>query len=113
VLALDWNWDTYASYGAPTVDNSAIRTDSLFGGIAWHGYGGSVTQQTTTHNQYPTVPAFDTEHSGGTWIANQQQEDMNNIIDYTRNWGQSVVKWSLAVDQNMGPHNGGCGTCTA
>ncbi len=37
---------------------------------------------------------------------------MNNIIDYTRNWGKSVVKWSLAVDQNMGPHNGGCGTCT-
>jgi glucosylceramidase len=23
-----------------------------------------------------------------------------------------VVKWSLAVDQNMGPHNGGCGVCT-
>ena len=23
-----------------------------------------------------------------------------------------MVKWSLAVDQNMGPHNGGCGTCT-
>jgi glucosylceramidase len=23
-----------------------------------------------------------------------------------------VTKWSLAVDQNMGPHNGGCGTCT-
>jgi glucosylceramidase len=37
---------------------------------------------------------------------------MHNIIDYTRNWGKSVVKWSLAVDQNMGPHNGGCGTCT-
>jgi glucosylceramidase len=37
---------------------------------------------------------------------------MSNIIDYTRYWGQSVVKWSLAVDQNDGPHNGGCGTCT-
>jgi glucosylceramidase len=37
---------------------------------------------------------------------------MLNIIDYTRNWGKSMVKWSLAVDQNMGPHNGGCGTCT-
>jgi glucosylceramidase len=37
---------------------------------------------------------------------------MLNIIDYTRNWGRSVVKWSLAVDQNKGPHNGGCGTCT-
>jgi glucosylceramidase len=58
------------------------------------------------------VDAYDTEHSGGTWVSNQQQEDMRNIIDYTRNWGKSVVKWSLAVDQNMGPHNGGCGTCT-
>jgi glucosylceramidase len=37
---------------------------------------------------------------------------MNNIIGYTRNWGRTVTKWSLAVDQNMGPHAGGCGTCT-
>jgi glucosylceramidase len=112
VLALDWNWDSYDSYGAPTVDDATVRNDPLFGGIAWHGYEGDVSEQTTVHNQYPNVPAFDTEHSGGTWITNQQQEDMENIIDYTRNWGQSVVKWSLAVDQNMGPHNGGCGTCT-
>ncbi len=113
VLALDWNWSNYADYGAPTVDDSAIRNDPLFGGIAWHGYDeGSASEQTTVHDQYPNVDMFDTEHSGGTWIANQQNEDMNNIIDYTRNWGKSVVKWSLAVDQNMGPHNGGCGTCT-
>ena len=55
---------------------------------------------------------YDTEHSGGTWVGNQHTEDMNNIIDYTRNWGRSVAKWSLAVDQNKGPHNGGCGRCT-
>ena len=94
------------------MNDTAIRNDSLFGGIAWHGYGGDVSEQTTVHNQFPSVHAFDTEHSGGTWIANQQNEDMNNIISYTRNWGNSVTKWSLAVDQNMGPHNGGCGTCT-
>jgi len=112
VLALDWNWDTYAGFGAPTVDDAAIRNDALFGGIAWHGYGGNIAQQTTVHDQYPNLDAFGTEHSGGTWIADQQREDMLNIIDYTRNWAKSVVKWSLAVDQNMGPHNGGCGTCT-
>ena len=112
VLALDWNWDSYAAFGAPTVQDAAIRNDSLFGGIAWHGYSGDVSAQTTVHNQFPGVDAFDTEHSGGTWIADQQREDMFNIIDYTRNWGKSVVKWSLAVDQNMGPHNGGCGTCS-
>ncbi|MFD0572710.1 ricin-type beta-trefoil lectin domain protein [Kitasatospora gansuensis] len=112
VLALDWNWDQYTGYGAPVVDDPAIRSHPNFGGIAWHGYGGDVATQTTVHNQYPAVDAFGTEHSGGTWIADQQREDMRNIIDYTRNWAKSVTKWSLAVDQNMGPHYGGCGTCT-
>lgn len=112
VLALDWNPDSYASYAAPTVDDPAIRDDPNFGGIAYHGYTGGIDTQTTVHDQYPDVPAFDTEHSGGTWIANQQNEDMNNLVDYFRNWGQSWVKWSLAVDQQMGPHNGGCGSCT-
>jgi glucosylceramidase len=113
VLALDWNWSNYASYGAPEVNDATVRNDPLFGGVAWHGYDeGSAAEQSTVHNQYPAIGSFDTEHSGGTWIANQQQEDLQNIIDYTRNWGQSVVKWSLAVDQNDGPHNGGCGTCT-
>ncbi len=112
-LALDWNWSSYGGYAQQEVDDAAVRNDPLFGGVAWHGYDeGSAGEQTTVHNQYPNIGQFDTEHSGGTWIANQQNEDMNNIIDYTRNWGQSVVKWSLAVDQNMGPHNGGCGTCT-
>jgi glucosylceramidase len=111
VLAHDWNWDSYDAYAAQTVDDTAVRNSPNFGGIAWHGYEGDVTEQTTVHNENQ-LDAFDTEHSGGTWIADQQQEDMNNIIDYTRNWGKSVTKWSLAVDQNMGPHNGGCGTCT-
>ncbi|MFK0107386.1 ricin-type beta-trefoil lectin domain protein [Streptomyces sp. NPDC091217] len=112
VLAHDWNWDVYDSYASALVNDATIRNHPNFGGIAWHGYGGDVSEQTTVHNQYPTLDAFGTEHSGGTWISNQQNEDMANIIDYTRNWAKSVTKWSLAVDQNMGPHNGGCGTCT-
>lgn len=111
VLAHDWNWDTYDAYAALTVDDAAVRSHPNFGGIAWHGYGGDVAKQTAVHNQYPQLEAFGTEHSGGTWIANQQREDMMNIVDYTRNWAKSVTKWSLAVDQNRGPHNGGCGTC--
>ncbi|MFI8002662.1 ricin-type beta-trefoil lectin domain protein [Streptomyces sp. NPDC086010] len=111
VLAHDWNWDSYDAYAAPTVDDAAVRSHPNFGGIAWHGYGGDIAKQTAVHNQYPQLDAFQTEHSGGTWIADQQREDMLNIIDYTRNWAKSVTKWSLAVDQNRGPHNGGCGTC--
>ncbi|MGW4229190.1 ricin-type beta-trefoil lectin domain protein [Streptomyces sp. NPDC004980] len=111
VLAHDWNWDTYDAYAAATVDDAAVRSHPNFGGIAWHGYGGDIAKQTAVHDQYPQLDAFQTEHSGGTWIADQQREDMLNIIDYTRNWAKSVTKWSLAVDQNRGPHNGGCGTC--
>ncbi|MFE5920154.1 ricin-type beta-trefoil lectin domain protein [Streptomyces sp. NPDC056468] len=111
VMAHDWNWDTYDAYAAQTVDDAAVRNHPNFGGIAWHGYGGDVAEQTQVHNRYPQLDAFGTEHSGGTWIANQQREDMMNIIDYTRNWAKSVTKWSLALDQNRGPHNGGCGTC--
>jgi glucosylceramidase len=55
---------------------------------------------------------YNTEHSGGTWVGNQQAEDMGDLIDYFRNWGRSWTKWSMAVDEAMGPHNGGCGTCT-
>lgn len=111
VLAHDWNWDTYDAYAAQTVNDAEVRGHPNFGGVAWHGYGGDVSKQTEVHNRYPQLDAFQTEHSGGTWIAHQQREDMMNIIDYTRNWARSVTKWSLAVDQNRGPHNGGCGTC--
>ncbi|MFJ8086010.1 ricin-type beta-trefoil lectin domain protein [Streptomyces sp. NPDC096205] len=112
VLAHDWNWSDYDAYAAQTVNDPAVRSHPNFGGIAWHGYGGDVAEQSAVHDQYPQLDAFGTEHSGGTWIAHQQREDMMNIIDYTRNWAKSVTKWSLAVDQNMGPHNGGCGVCT-
>lgn len=112
VLALDWNWNRYRAFGAPTVDDPAIRRHPNFGGVAWHGYGGDVGEQTRVHRRYPGLAMYDTEHSGGRWIADQQREDMHDLIDYTRNWGSSWIRWSLAVDQNGGPHHGGCGSCT-
>jgi glucosylceramidase len=113
VLVLDYNWGDYNDLGSVPMADAALRNDPLFGGIAWHGYGGDVNLQTTVHNQYPSTNAYSTEHSGGTWIADQQTEDMNNLIDYTRNWSKSWVKWSLAVDQNGLPYVGaGCNTCT-
>ncbi|MFC4006467.1 ricin-type beta-trefoil lectin domain protein [Nonomuraea purpurea] len=112
VLVHDWNYGDYGQIGGPILADAALRNDPLFGGIAWHGYWGDPAVGTQVHNQYPQVPQFSTEHSGGTWIGNQHNEDMADIVGYTRNWSSSLVKWSLALNQNMGPHNGGCGTCT-
>ena len=36
---------------------------------------------------------------------------MDSVIDVPRNWGQSVVLWNLALDENHGPHVGGCTNC--
>ncbi len=68
LLVLDYNWGNYNDLGSVPMGDAALRADSLFGGIAWHGYGGDVSQQTTIHNQFPNTDAYDTEHSGGTWI---------------------------------------------
>jgi glucosylceramidase len=112
VLVHDWNYGDYANFGGQILADAALRNDPLFGGIAWHGYFGDPAVGTQVHNQYPAVPQFSTEHSGGTWIGNQHNEDLADIVNYARNWSGSLVKWSLALNQNMGPHNGGCGTCT-
>jgi glucosylceramidase len=112
LLIGDWNFDTYDAWVSPLINDTAIRNHPNFGGIAWHDYGGDPSTETTVHNQFPNVPMYNTEHSGGTWVGNQQSEDMGDLIDYFRNWGRSWTKWSMAVDENLGPHNGGCGTCT-
>ncbi|MGX7826321.1 ricin-type beta-trefoil lectin domain protein [Actinokineospora sp. 24-640] len=112
VLIHDWNYGDYANFGAPILADAGVRNDPLFGGIAWHGYFGDPAVGTQVRNQYPGVRQFSTEHSGGTWVSNQHNEDLADIVNYARNWSGSLVKWSLALNQNMGPHNGGCGTCT-
>jgi glucosylceramidase len=118
VLIHDFNWFDYPKWGAPLMNDPAVRNDRNFGGIAWHGYLGDVTTQSTVHDQYPAADAFDTEHTGGAWANAQQQQsaDMIDVIGFTRNWGRSVTKWSLAVDQNHGPFNkvpgaSGCDSC--
>ncbi|MFJ6405286.1 ricin-type beta-trefoil lectin domain protein [Streptomyces hydrogenans] len=112
VLVHDWNYGDYANFGAAILGDAGVRNDPLFGGIAWHGYFGDPAVGSRVHDQYPAVRQFSTEHSGGTWIGNQHDEDLKDIVSYARNWSSSLVKWSLALNQDMGPHNGGCGTCT-
>ncbi|MER7890605.1 ricin-type beta-trefoil lectin domain protein [Micromonospora sp. NPDC094482] len=112
VLVHDWNYGDYPNFGAVLLADAGIRNDPLFGGIAWHGYFGDPAVGTQVRNQYPSVRQFSTEHSGGTWIGNQHNEDLADIVNYARNYSGSLVKWSLALNQSMGPHNGGCDVCT-
>jgi O-glycosyl hydrolase len=111
ILAYDHNWDVPSYPEVIYHDPVAAR---YVPGTAWHCYGGNVSAQTLSHNDYPHAQAFQTECSGGTWqgtTAAAFEQSMNLAIGVPRNWGQSVVMWNLALDQRGGPTNGGCQTC--
>jgi glucosylceramidase len=111
VLIYDHNWDQPV-YPEAVLANAAIVASPNLGGIAWHWYGGPPGAMTTLHNLFPGLKNYVTEASGGTWIADEVKQDFEMIVHSMRNWASSYVKWGLALDQNRGPHDGGCGTCT-
>ena len=110
-LVYDHNWDR-PDYPDTVLADQAIADSPRVAGIAWHGYGGTPGAMLTLHDKYPQAGQFQTEHSGGTWVSDQVRADFQEIIHVMRSWGRAFVKWGLALDQNRGPHAGGCGTCT-
>jgi glucosylceramidase len=117
VFVYDHNWDT-PSYPELVIGGLTAQQLTQVAGTAWHGYGGVPGAQQLVQNQSPTLGNWETEHSGGTWIADQFTSDFLEITLVLRNAGKSYVKWSLALDQNLGPNLtqnaglGGCNTCT-
>lgn len=111
VLVYDHNWDR-PDYPDDVLRDGSLLASSQVAGIAWHGYGGTPGVMTSLGNKYPTKGNYQTELSGGTWISDQVKSDFETITHAMRNWSKAFVKWSLALDQNRGPHSGGCGTCS-
>ena len=117
VLVYDHNWDT-PSYPQTVLGGLTAQQLNQVAGTAWHGYGGAPGAQQLLQNQFPALGNWETEHSGGTWISDQFDSDFLEITQVLRNSAKSYVKWSLALDQNLGPNLtqdaslGGCNTCT-
>ncbi len=88
-------------------------------GIAFHCYSGDPSAMTAFHAQYPKLKIEETECSGSesadpadTFSDTLKWHSRNLEIGSTRNWSSTVVNWDLALDQDNGPHVGGCSTCT-
>ena len=113
-IILDWdhNWDEYQSPLQVLADTAAPR---YIAGVAWHCYGGDVSAQTLVHDAHPDKDAYFTECSGGEWAPNFADNlkwfVRTLIIGSTRGWAKGVILWNLALDENHGPHTGGCGDC--
>jgi glucosylceramidase len=109
IMAFDHNWDMIDFPDKLLSDPKAAEFSA---GTATHCYGGSPEAQTKLHDHFPTKGIWLTECSGGEWQkGNLLVAQADLIIETTRNWGQSVVLWNLALDQNHAPHLGGCTDC--
>jgi glucosylceramidase len=109
IMIFDHNWDLMAF---PKTVLSDPKAAAFVAGTATHCYGGNAYAQTQLHNQFPDKEIWLTECSGGNW----QEGDLlvsqaQLIIQTTQHWAKSVVLWNLALDQNHGPHVGGCYDC--
>jgi glucosylceramidase len=114
ILGFDHNWaehpgdikshqavneDPQPNYPYDLLATSAAKWIS---GTAYHCYYGDSTAQTNLKASVPNKDIFETECEGG---------DSSTFIGVMQNWGKSAIDWNIALDENHGPHLGGCGTC--
>ena len=111
VLIYDHNWERPV-FPLRVLSDPVLRDSDQIAGTAWHWYGGTPGVMTTVHNLHPDKANYVTEASSGSWIADPVTNDFEMIIQSMRNWSRTFIKWALALDENRGPHTGGCATCT-
>jgi len=110
--------DPEVDYPFDLLDTSAAR---WLAGTAFHCYAGDQVRQTQLHNAFPNKEIWFTECSGShgptdppaqVFSDTLKWHARNLVLGVTRNWGQTMVNWNLALDPSGSPHNGGCGTCS-
>jgi glucosylceramidase len=132
ILGYDHNWSEHPADVAGTpageLPETEYPTDVLnssaarwVAGTAYHCYSGDPSRQTDLHRQFPSKDIWFTECSGSHGAADPPAQvfgdtlkwhSRNLVLGVTRNWGETVVNWNLALDPAGGPHNGGCDTCS-
>ncbi|MDO1529022.1 glycoside hydrolase family 30 beta sandwich domain-containing protein [Fulvimonas sp. R45] len=112
ILGWDHNWDMPEQPLAVLADPDAAR---YVDGIAWHCYRGDPAAQGRVHSAFPHKDAYVTECSGGDWESARNGELLwfarDLLLGGLRNWARGVVYWNLALDEQHGPHAGGCDNC--
>lgn len=111
---LDWdhNWDKPEQ---PLGVLSDPRARTYVSGVAWHCYAGDVAAQSQVFDAYPDKDVFFTECSGGDWAPAFKDSFVwtmkSLIIGAVENHARGVLMWNIALDENHGPHAGGCSDC--
>ncbi|MEU2248356.1 RICIN domain-containing protein [Streptomyces sp. NPDC019224] len=110
LLAFDHNWD-HPDYPLEVFGGTPGMSRVI--GAAFHCYGGNPSAQQRVVDAGKRV--FFTECSGtesadrsATFADTLKWHAENLVVQNMRNGGETVIDWNLALDQNGGPHQGGC-----
>ncbi|ROR37244.1 discoidin domain-containing protein [Kitasatospora cineracea] len=133
ILGYDHNWATHPDDVKNTPPGEDPETDYPYrlldsdaakwlAGTAYHCYSGDPSAQSALHDAHPDKGIWFTECSGSHGPTDTAEQTFRGTLTWharnltvgaTRNWARSVLNWNIALDEHDGPHNGGCGTCTA
>lgn len=112
IMEWDHNWSHPEQPSSVLSDPDAAR---YIDSVAWHCYEGSPYAQSRLHRAFPQKDTYITECSGGDWASSVHGEllwfSRDLLITGIRQWARGVIYWNLALDENYGPHFGGCATC--
>lgn len=118
ILIWDHNWyeedEKETDYPLNVLSDPHAR--DYISGSAWHCYKGDTSDvQKKVHDIHPDKDIYFTECSGGDWDKNFASVLVRNFqklfIGAVRNWAKTVLLWNIALDENHGPHIGGCEDC--
>ncbi|MDE2597194.1 MAG: hypothetical protein KGL44_09980 [Sphingomonadales bacterium] len=113
---LDWdhNWDQPES---PLAVLASPQAGRYVAGVAWHCYAGDVGAMEQVRAARPDKDVFFTECSGGDWAPDWGGTlgwmTDKLLIAASRAGSRGTLLWNLALDEQHGPHLGGCGNCRA
>ncbi|GLQ98261.1 glycoside hydrolase family 30 protein [Dyella mobilis] len=112
ILEWDHNWNQPEQPLSVLANPDAAR---YIDGVAWHCYDGSQYAQGRVHRAFPQKDAYITECSGGDWASAANGELLwftrELLVTGIRQWARGVLYWNLVLDEQHGPHFGGCAAC--
>ncbi|XVV12518.1 glycoside hydrolase family 30 beta sandwich domain-containing protein [Actinoplanes sp. CA-131856] len=126
ILGYDHNWSEHPNDIASTPPDAVADIDRYpqellstaaakwISGTAYHCYYGdpSAMKAVRTDVYFTECSGSQSSDPANTFADTLKWHARNLIIGSTRNGAKTVINWNLALDENNGPHTGGCGTCT-
>lgn len=110
IVGYEHNWDTAGAYPITLMQDAG----NAFSGVAFHCYGGDVTQQDTFHNAYPSKEIYFTECSGtfGTdWWSDMKWYMDKLFVGSLEHNARNALMWNFALDGSGNPKLPGTNSC--